>query len=325
MAHLETNYAGLILKNPLIIGSSGLTNSAAKNLKLEEAGAGAIVLKSLFEEQIDMQGDVLMQSSDTSEAAYYIRNYVKANNLDKYLSLIHETKSICTIPVIASINCYKSGSWLEYAKQIEDAGADALELNIFYLCTDPNILANEMYDLYISILKKVKKHISIPIIIKIGKEFSNIPRLINQIYLHEAQGVVLFNRFYHPDIDVHKMQIISGDIFSNRADISDTIRWTAIVSGIIRNISIASSCGIHHWEDVIKCLLAGATAVQICSTVYKNGIEVIPEMLKGIEGWMNETKYMSIADFRGKLSFSNAENPSIYERSQFMKYYSDKK
>ena len=325
MIHLETNYAGLTLKNPLIIGSSGLTNSAEKNQKLEEAGAGAIVLKSLFEEQIDMQGDILMQSSDSSEAADYIRNYVMANQLDQYLSLIRETKSICTIPVIASINCYKSGTWAEFAKQIEEAGADALELNIFYLCTDPKILANEMYDLYISILKKVKKLISIPVIIKIGKEFSNIPRLVNQLHLHEVQGVVLFNRFYHPDIDIHKMQIISGDIFSNRSDIGDTIRWTAIVSGLIQKISIASSCGIHNWEDVIKCILAGATAVQICSTVYKNGIEVIPEILKGVEGWMNETKYMSISDFRGKLSFSNAENPSIYERSQFMKYYSNKK
>ncbi|MDR2915490.1 MAG: dihydroorotate dehydrogenase-like protein [Tannerella sp.] len=325
MAIFETKYAGLTLKNPLIIGSSGLTNNAKNNKKLEDAGAGAIVLKSLFEEQINMQGDVLMQSSDFPEAADYIRGYVKANQLEEYLSLIRETKSLCTIPVIASINCYKANAWAEFAQQIEEAGADAIELNVFYLCTDLDTSPNEMFDLYISILKKVKKYITIPVIIKIGKGFSNIPRLANQLHLHGAEGIVLFNRYYRPDIDIHKMQLISGEVFSSPSDLSDTLRWTALISGFVPAISIASSCGVYQWEDIVKCLLAGADTVQICSTVYKNGIGIIPEMLKGIEGWMNETKYRSVSEFRGKLSVCNAENPSMYERSQFMKYFSDKK
>lgn len=325
MASLETKYAGLTLKNPLIIGSSGLTNSAKNNKKLEEAGAGAIVLKSLFEEQIYMQGDVLMQSNDYPEAADYIRSYVKTHQLENYLSLIRETKSFCTIPVIASINCYKTGTWTEFAGQIEKAGADALELNVLYLSTNLDPSTDDLSDLYISILKEVKKHISIPVIIKIGKGISNIPGLVNQMSIYGAQGVVLFNRYYKPDIDIDKIQVTSGEILSNPSDLSDTLRWTAFVSALVPDISIASSCGIYQWKDVIKCLLAGANAIQICSTLYKNGMEVIPEILKGIEDWMDEKKYWAVSEFQGKLSASNAENPSIYERSQFMKYLSDKK
>ena len=324
MTSLEINYAGLKLKNPLIIGSSGLTMSANNNKKLEDAGAGAVVLKSLFEEQISMQSDVLMQASDSPEAAAYIRSYVKANHIENYLSLIRETKSLCTIPVIASINCFSAGAWTEYAKQIEDAGADALELNIFYLCVDLNMSANKLYDLYASIVEKTRKLTKIPIIVKIGKGASNIPRLVNMLNIHGANGVVLFNRYYRPDIDINKLQLISGEVFSNPSDLSDTLRWAAIISALVPKISIASSCGIHKWEDAVKCLLAGANAVQICSTIYKNGMGIIPEMLKGIEEWMDEKKYLSVSEFQGKLNYSNVENPSMYKRSQFMKYFSDK-
>ena len=325
MALLETYYAGLKLNNPLIIGSSGLTNSAKNNKKLEDAGAGAVVLKSLFEEQIFMQGDSLMKASDFPEAADYIRGYVKSSQVESYLSLIRETKSTCSIPAIASINCYNTGTWTEFAKQIEDAGADALELNIFYLCANLNTRANDLFDLYTSIVEKTKKLVSIPFIVKLGNGFSNIPGLIHRMHLHGAKGVVLFNRYYRPDIDINKMKLISGEAFSSPSDLSDTLRWTAIVSGTVPKISIASSCGVYKWEDVVKCLLAGAGAVQICSAIYKNGMEVIPEILKGLENWMNEKKYLSIPEFQGKLNFMNAENPSMYERSQFMKNFLDKK
>ena len=324
MKLLETNYAGLKLKNPLIIGSSGLTNSAKNNKKLEDTGAAAVVLKSLFEEQINMQSDAMIQSSDFPGAADYVRGYVKANQVESYLSLIRETKSLCTIPVIASINCFSAGAWTEYAKQIEDAGADALELNIFYLCIDVNMPANKLSELYASIVEKTRKLTKIPIIVKIGKGISNLPGLINMMNIHGAKGVVLFNRYYRPDIDIDKVQLISGEVFSNPSDLSDTLRWAAIISALVPKISIASSCGVHKWEDAVKCLLAGANAVQICSTIYKNGMGIIPEMLKGIEEWMEEKKYQSVSEFQGKLNFSNVENPSMYKRSQFMKYFSDK-
>lgn len=325
MINIETSYAGLKLKNPLIVGSSGLTNNAVRNKEFEKAGAAAIVLKSLFEEQIEIQGDKLLHNSlNIPEAADYIRHYAKAHQVDQYLTLIKETKALCSIPVIASINCYKSDIWVEFARQVQEAGADAIELNIFYLCTDLNFSFDEIISLYTSIIQNVKAHISIPVIIKLGKYFSNIPALVNMLKVQGADGVVLFNRYYQTDIDINTMQLVSGQVFSSHSDISDTLRWTALVSGIVPGISIAASSGIHDWEDVIKCVAAGADAVQLCSTVYTHGAEVFTQMLTCLEEWMLQNKYEALSEVKGRLSFSNATNASFYERSQFMKYFSDR-
>lgn len=321
---MKTQYAGLTLRNPLIVGSSGLTNNAERNKEFEKAGAGAIVLKSLFEEQIEMQSDTLMQESDYPEAADYIRGYVKANQVNDYLNLIKNTKEVCSIPVIASINCYKADVWIDFAHQIELAGADALELNVFFLETDIDGDPNEIRDLYVNIIRKVKETVSIPVIMKIGKNFNNIPALVNTLRVNGADAVVLFNRFYQPDIDINNMQIVSGNVFSNHSDLSDTIRWTAIVAGKIPEIDIACSTGVHDWEDVIKCLLAGATAVQMCSALYTHGAEIIPQVLTCMEEWMHQAHYRSIDEFRGKLNYANIPNPALYERSQFMKYFSNR-
>lgn len=321
---MKTQYAGLTLRNPLIVGSSGLTNNAERNKEYEKAGAGAIVLKSLFEEQIEMQSETLMQDSDYPEAADYIRGYVKANQVNDYLSLIKKTKELCTIPVIASINCYKADAWIDFAHQIELAGADALELNVFFMQTDLLHDGDEIRDLYVNIIRKVKETVSIPVIMKIGKAFSNIPALVQTLRINGADAVVLFNRFYQPDIDINNMQIVSGNVFSNHSDLSDTIRWTAIVSGKIPEIDIACSTGVHDWEDVIKCLLAGATAVQMCSAIYTHGAEIISQVLTCVEEWMHQAHFQSIDEFRGKLNYANIPNPSMYERSQFMKYFSNR-
>ncbi|MDR3262194.1 MAG: dihydroorotate dehydrogenase-like protein [Tannerella sp.] len=325
MIQSETKYAGLTLRNPLIVGSSGLTNNAERNKEFERAGAGAIVLKSLLEEQIEMQSDVLMHRAlDAPETADYIRGYVKAHQVEQYLALIKDTKKCCSIPVIASINCYKPDTWVDFARQMETSGADALELNVFYLCTDINFSPNDVFDLYTTVLRKVRKQVSIPVIMKIGKSFSNIPALVNRLKSCGADGIVLFNRYYQPDIDINTMQIVSGKVFSSHSDLSDTLRWTALVAGIVPGISIASSTGVHDWEDVIKCLLAGASAVQLCSAIYTHGSEIITQMLTCIEEWMHHTKYQSLDEFIGKLNFANVENHLLYERSQFMKYFSDR-
>lgn len=324
MIDMKTQYAGLTLRNPIIVGSSGLTNNAERNKEFEKAGAGAIVLKSLFEEQIEMQSDVLMQDSDYPEAADYIRGYVKANQVNDYLELIKKTKELCSIPIIASINCYKADAWIEFAHQIELAGADALELNVFFMETDLKHDYDDIHNTYIHIIRKVKETISIPVIMKIGKMFGNIPALINILKANGADGIVLFNRYYQPDIDINNMQIVSGNVFSNHSDLSDTIRWTAVVSGKIPGISIASSTGVHDWEDVIKCLLAGASAVQMCSAVYTHGAEIISQVLTCIEEWMHQTHHQSISQFCGKLNYANIQNPAMYERSQFMKYFSNR-
>lgn len=324
MIDIKTQYAGLTLRNPLIIGSSGLTSNPERNKEFEKAGAGAIVLKSLFEEQIEMQSDVLMRDSDYPEAADYIRGYVKANQINDYLDLIQKTKEVCTIPIIASINCYKSDVWIDFARQIELAGADALELNVFFLETELTYNCDELRDLYVSIIRKVKETVSIPVIIKIGKTVGNIPALVNTLKVNGADGVVMFNRFYQPDIDINSMQIVSGNVFSNHSDLSDTIRWTAIVSGKIPGISIASSTGVHDWEDVIKCLLAGASAVQMCSAIYTHGSEIISQVLTCVEEWMHQARYQSLAQFQGRLNYNNIKNPAMYERSQFMKYFANR-
>ena len=324
MIDIKTQYAGLTLRNPLIVGSSGLTNNAERNKEFEKAGAGAIVLKSLFEEQIEMQSDILMQDSDYPEAADYIRGYVKANQINDYLELIQKTKELCSIPVIASINCSKSDAWIEFARQIELAGADALELNVFFLETDLTYNSENMRDLYVSIIRKVKETVSIPVMIKMSKMVGNIPAVAHTLTVNGADGIVLFNRFYQPDIDINNMQIVSGNVFSNHSDLSDTLRWTAIVSGKIPGISIASSTGVHDWEDVIKCLLAGADAIQMCSAVYTHGAEIISQVLTCIEEWMHQAHYQSLDQFKGKLNYANISNPAMYERSQFMKYFSNR-
>ncbi|CAK7079044.1 MAG: NAD-dependent dihydropyrimidine dehydrogenase subunit PreA [Parabacteroides sp.] len=324
MIDMKTQYAGLTLRNPLIVGSSGLTNSPERNKEFEKAGAGAIVLKSLFEEQIEMQGDVLMQESDYPEAADYIRGYVKVNQVNKYLELIQKTKQLCTIPIIASINCYKADAWIDFARQIELAGADALELNVFFMETELTFNCDAMRDLYVNIIRKVKETVSIPVMVKISKMVGNIPALVNILKVNGADGVVLFNRFYQPDIDINNMQLVSGNVFSNHSDLSDTLRWTGIVSAKVPGIGIASSTGIHDWEDVIKCLLAGASAVQMCSAVYTHGGEIISQVLTCIEEWMHQANYHSLQEFIGKLSYTNVPDQSMYERSQFMKYFSNR-
>ena len=324
MINLSTEYAGLKLRNPLIAASSGLTNSIQKIKKLEKAGVGAIVLKSLFEEQIDSHSEKLNLTSDYPEASDYINAYVEINHVEKYLDLIREAKSSCNIPIIASINCYKVARWIDFAKSIEDAGADALELNIFLINTGE---FGERYleESYIKIVREVKKVINIPIIIKMARTVSNLPSLVEKLEALGVSAVVLFNRFYQLDIDINALEITSGPVFSHPEDFSETLRWTAITSGYVPDINIACSYGVHNWEDNIKGLLAGATAMQLCSVLYEKGLEVIPEMITCLEEWMSQNNYKNIDEFRGKLSYSNIPDPALYERAQFMKYFSNHK
>ncbi|MDL2224259.1 dihydroorotate dehydrogenase-like protein [Bacteroidales bacterium OttesenSCG-928-M06] len=321
----ETQFAGLNLSNPIIIASSGLTNTAEKNKELEKAGVGAVVLKSLFEEQISQKAGTLLMESDYPEAHDYILNYLKTNEVNNYLKLIQETKAICRIPVIASVNCYKDDSWIDFAHQIEMAGADALELNIFALNTD---LAeegnNKLEKAYIRITQKVKETIHIPVIIKMSKYFSQPIKLVNDLDASGADGIVLFNRFYQYDIDLNKLQMTSGHVFSSHTDICDTLRWTGIISGKLPHVNIAASTGIHDWEAIIKCILSGASVVQLCSTIYQHGNEIIPQIKRSMEEWMQTFNFTSLRDFQGKLNYAQIEDPSLYERIQFMRYFSNR-
>jgi len=324
MINLETSFAGLKLKNPLIAGSSGLTNSVKKIRELEEAGIGAIVLKSLFEEQIENHSEKLSQLTDYPEAADYINTYIEMNHVEKYLDLIRAAKEACSIPIVASINCYKSARWVDFARTIQDAGADALELNLFVLNAG-EFHDSYLEDTYVNVVRELKKTIRIPLIIKMAKNISNLPGLVGKLKALGADGVVLFNRFYQLDIDIKKMEITSGPVFSNPADFSDTLRWTAIVAGRVPDFDVACSYGVHTWEDVIKGILAGAGGIQLCSVLYEQGTEVIGDILTLMEEWMQQSNYDRIEEFRGKLSYANIESPALYERVQFMKYFSNYK
>ena len=324
MIDLSTEYAGLKLRNPLIAASSGLTNSIKKIKELEKAGVGAVVLKSLFEEQIDSHSEKLNLSSDYPEASDYINAYVEMNHVEKYLDFIRQAKSSCDIPIIASINCYNVSRWIDFAKSIQEAGADALELNIFLINTG-QYGDRYLEESYVNIVREIKKVINIPIIIKIARSVSNLPGLVEKLEALGVSAVVLFNRFYQLDIDINAMEITSGPVFSHPEDFSETLRWTAITSGYVPNFNIACSYGVHKWEDIIKGLLAGATAMQLCSVLYEKGLEIVPEMITCLEEWMTQNNYSNIQEFRGKLSYSNIPDPALYERAQFMKYFSNHK
>ena len=324
MITLETTFAGLKLKNPLIAASSGLTNSVSKIVELENAGIGAIVLKSLFEEQIENHSEKLSQITDYPEAGDYINAYIQMNHMGKYLDLIRSAKEKCSVPIIASINCYKSAKWIDFAKTIQDAGADALELNLFVLNAG-EFGDTYLEDTYVNIVREIKKVIHIPVIIKMAKNISNLPGLISKLKALGADGVVLFNRFYQLDIDINSMELRSGPVFSSPTDFSDTLRWTAIVSGRVPDFDIACSYGIHSWEDTIKGILAGAGSIQLCSVLYEQGVDVVTNMLTCIEEWMDQNNYSKIEEFKGKLNYANINSPYMYERVQFMKYFSSYK
>ncbi|MDH8701539.1 dihydroorotate dehydrogenase (fumarate) [Dysgonomonadaceae bacterium PH5-43] len=318
----ETQFAGLKLSNPIVASSSGLTDTVKKNKELDKAGVGAIVLKSLFEEQISKEAEILLKNSSYPEANDYILNYTREDAVNNYLKLITESKDACRVPIIASINCYNDSSWIDFARQIEIAGADALEVNILALNTNITDECESLEDIHLRIAKKLTEVINIPVVIKLSKYFSNLVKLVNNLTISGASGVVLFNRFYQNDIDLNNLQMTSGQVFSSHTAIADTLRWTGVISGKLPNVSIAASTGVHDWEGIVKCILSGASAVQLCSTLYQNGNDIIPQMKSNIEEWLQASNFSSISEIKGKLNY--AGNASLYERIQFMKYFSNR-
>ncbi len=322
MADLNTTFAGLQLRNPFIISSSGITSSVDRIKKLDQLGAGAVVLKSLFEEQIIHETSDLLRDTDYPEAPDYLRGYIREHTLSDYLKLISESRKAVGIPVIASINCVSASQWMDFAVKIAEAGADALELNVYFLPVHKEKEAAHYERIYFDLLSGIRERIGIPVIIKLGSSFTNLTYMVNQLYYRKANGVVLFNRFYAPDIDIDDLTMGSADVLSTPSDIRTSLRWIAIISSQIRNIDIAGSTGVHSGEAAVKMLLAGARAVQVCSVLYKNGLDHLSGMITRMESWMKGKNYKTIDDFRGSMSYSGIENPSVYERAQFMKYFS---
>ncbi len=325
MKTLQTSYMGLSLANPLIAGSSGFTSNIDSIKILEDNNIGAVVLKSLFEEQINFEAGQLESYDDHPDAAAYIHAYSKSNSLQKYLDLIVQAKKAVKIPVIASISCLSSGDWVNFAKQIAQAGADALEVNMFLLPIDKNRSGASYEEPYIQVLDALKAHIDIPIAMKIGHYFSNPMEMVKRMAHHKADAVVLFNHFYEPDIDIEALNMIPAEALSSSSDLRLSLRWISLVSAQLPDVQLSASTGIHDGKDVIKQLLAGAQTTQLCSTLYLNGAGQIGKILAFMQDWMIHHCFTSINEFRGKMNYRNIAQPDIYERSQFMKYYSNRK
>ncbi len=323
MENLKTNYLGLELKSPVIFGSSGLSKKI-ENLKIaEKNGAGAIVLKSLFEEQINYESNKTISQSlvDFPLANDYILNYSKLNSLNEYADFIKRAKDAISIPIIASINCSGDMEWRDFAEMIENAGADALELNMNVLAFDADKSPADIEEEYYKIAEHVKSSTKLKIACKLGHNFTNLPYLIKQLSFRGINSFVLFNKFFEPVIDIKKEAIKSSALFTADTDIKQTIRMIAVAKGLLPNIEISGSTGVHSADGLIQQLLVGATTVQLCSVLYKKGVHEIGKIIEGLAKWMEEKEYKSIDDFRGKLSYCNIENPHLYERYQFIKYF----
>ena len=324
MTDLKTTFAGLSLRNPIIISSSGLTNSAGKNKRLAEAGAGAIVLKSLFEEQIMLEADQLKDPAFYPEASDYLEEYIRKHKLAEYLTLIKESKKECSIPIIASINCYSDSEWVDFAKQIQEAGADALEINILALQSDVQYTYGSFEQRHIDILRHIKQTVTIPVIMKLGDNLTNPVALIDQLYANGAAAVVLFNRFYQPDINIENMEQVSGEVFSTSADLATPLRWIGIASSVVNKIDYAASGGVAKPEAVVKVILSGDSSVEVCSAIYQNTNAFIGESTRFLSAWMERKGFNNIAQFKGKLNIKDVQGINTFERTQFLKYFGKK-
>ncbi len=340
MADLRTNYAGLSLKNPLIVSSSGITKNIDGVMRAYDAGAGAVVLRSIFEEEIMM--DMLKSKDDFSSLHPEEYEYLMAHRMDDYINLIEEAKKSCDIPVIASINCASPSSWIDYAKKIQSAGADAMELNINILPAkeygSPREVEHWYYSkvmegsvgksptsadtekTYYKILEEVKKNISIPIMFKLGPHFTSLINFAKTLDTNGVSALVLFNWFFSPDFDIETKEPIRRMRLSSPQDLGNTLRWIALLHNEV-NCDLSATTGVHDYQSCIKLLMAGASTVQLCSVLYRNGIKVIGRFIQEISEWMDKHDYNAIDDLKGTLQ--NYLDMSIFTRMQYIKMYAE--
>lgn len=326
MANISTRFFGLDLKSPVIAASSSMTGHAEQVVKLAEAGAGAIVLKSIFEEEIfsELQEELALRTGLNSDPEYldYFDYVIKEDTLRKYLHLISDAKARTTVPIVASINCVSSSEWMLFARKIEEAGADALELNMFVTPSDVNRTSETGEGFYLETIQKVLQVVKIPVTVKISHYFSNLAGVVKKMSETGIAGVTIFNRFYNPDIDIDSESVVVADVLSTPHDYLLPLKWTGVLSGQIK-VDLSATSGIHSAETAIKFLLTGASAVQVASVVYHEGPSAITRMNQGISDWMDKKGYKTIAEFKGSLSQASS-SAQAWERTQFMKYFGEK-
>ena len=333
MVDLSTKYLGLNLKNPLVASASPLSQKVETVRELQRAGIAAVVMYSLFEEQIiydslRLDRDLSQGTESFAEALTYfpdLASYTDLNQYsigpDDYVQNLHELKAAVDIPIIGSLNGVSNGGWIEYASKIEGAGADALELNIYNLPTDPEIEGQTIEEEYLELVRSIRASIEIPIAVKLSPFFTALPNFARRLVDAGADGLVLFNRFYQPDFDLDELEVVPRLVLSTSQELRLPLRWIAILYGRI-SADFALTTGIHTAQDVLKATMAGASASMAASTLLKYGIEQVSEILHGVETWMEENEYDSITQMKGSMSQQAVAEPAAFERANYIKVLS---
>lgn len=322
--NLTTNYLGMLLKNPIVASSSPLSHSVDSIRRLEDAGAAAVVMYSLFEEQIGFDSYYidyhLTQGTDSyAEAISYFPDMQSYNvGPDEYLNLIRRAKEAVKIPVIGSLNGASVGGWTDYATLIEEAGADALELNVYYLPTNTAIKGSDVEALYIDILTSVREVVNIPVAVKLSPFFSSIANMASRLSDGGADALVLFNRFYQPDFDLENLEVATRLVLSNSNELRLPLRWVAILYGRVSG-DLAITSGVHTSQDVIKGLMAGAKVTMMASELLQNGVRRIGQVLNELVTWLSEHEYESVTQMIGAMSQKHCAEPAAFERANYMK------
>ncbi len=324
MPDLTTTYLGLQLKNPLVASASPLSKKMDSVRRIEGAGAAALVMYSLFEEQITHDSQELDHylergTHSFAESLSYFPdlNYLNLGT-EPYLEHLHKIKQEVSIPVIGSLNGISSGGWVEYAHRIEQAGADALELNIYYLPTDPDITGAELEDDYVQLVRDVRAKVKLPIAVKLSPYFTALPNLAKRIVAAGADALVLFNRFYQPDFDLEELEVVPNLVLSTSHELRLPLRWIAILYGRIQ-ADFALTSGVHTAQDVLKAMMAGANVAMMTSTLLENGVGRIMHILTDLQEWMEEHEYESIEQMRGSMSQQAVTEPAAFERANYIK------
>lgn len=322
----NTKYLGLDIASPIIAGSCGLTNDIENLKRLEAAGAGAVIIKSVFEEQIifDIKRNLsMMAPTDSYGMSYeYVANHVADDSLGKHFDLIREAKKQLHIPVVGSINCYSFENWMTYTQRFQEAGCDALELNMAILPYETTLSYEDVDRLFSDIINTLKKSVSIPVSIKVSQHFTDMANFMQRLSWMGVNGITMFNKSLNVDIDTDKMQIVHAPSLSTPDEIYNTLRWVAILSKKLR-CDISASTGVHTANDVVKLLLAGAGTVQVVSSLYKNGVDYMRTLNDGLKEWMKGKGYESIDQFRGQLAVKANDQASMFFRTQFMKHFAE--
>ena len=321
--NLSTTYLGLKLAHPLMPGASPLATNLDTVRRLEDAGTAAIVMHSLFEEQIAMEqaadlAHVDAHDESSAEAtSYFPRPEAYRLGPDDYLALVARIKAAVKVPVIASLNGVTTGGWLSYARQMQQAGADALELNVYYLPTDPDTTSEDVEAAAVEMVKEVKKNVTIPVAVKLGPFYSSLPHFAHRLESAGVDGLVLFNRFYQPDIDVDDLEVKRTLQYSTSAELNLRLRWLAILSGRVRP-ALAASGGVHTTTDVVKAVMAGAHAVQVVSALLQQGPAHLGRLREELSRWLEEHEYESLDQLRGSMNLAKSPDPTAYERANYI-------